>query len=127
MGESSPSTTVQSQVIAAVDRYEAAQSNGTRQDILDTLTPDSPQWQSYEGADEDFNLKSRGTQRPAVAARRAVRSRGSWLPRGGDLADGAGIQRHTGGEAAGSIDMEGLIGDGDCGGPKSHALLHGQR
>ena len=56
MGESSPSTTVQRQVIAAVDRYEAAQSNGTRQDILDTLTPDSPQWQSYEGADEDFGV-----------------------------------------------------------------------
>ncbi|MDV6314602.1 hypothetical protein R3Q15_22480 [Gordonia amicalis] len=29
---------------------------GLRQNILDTLTPDSPQRQSYEGAEEDFNL-----------------------------------------------------------------------
>ena len=44
----------ESHVNAAVDRYEHANSHGSRRDILATLTADSPERELLRGSDEAF-------------------------------------------------------------------------
>lgn len=56
-GQSRSSTTAeQAGVYSALDRYQHANSTGSRQDILATLTPDSPRRALLAGTDEDFAL-----------------------------------------------------------------------
>lgn len=50
----SPKSTAEAGVSAALDRYQAAKSTGSRQDILACLTSDSPQRALLAGSDEDF-------------------------------------------------------------------------
>ena len=44
----------ESQIYAAVDRYEHARSHGSRRDILATLTLDAPERFYYGGSDDAF-------------------------------------------------------------------------
>ena len=49
-----PTSAQEPQIHAAVDRYEHANSHGSRRDILATLTADSPEREFLSGSDEAF-------------------------------------------------------------------------
>ena len=53
--EESKSTSALLQVYAAVDRYQHANSTGSRRDMLATLTPDSPDREFLNGSDQAFD------------------------------------------------------------------------